>query len=264
LTQRYFDGSYTATPLTPVVRDQNTIVLSFTAVANNTYSVLWKESLDAGSWTKLEDVAASSTERTVTITDPLPLAEGRIYRVMSAQPGPANPMPAILTSPKNTIADFGGTTSLTVFAVGNGPLVWQWKANDNVLPNVSGPVLTITNAQFSDATVYSVSVTDQNNGITSGPAYLAVRPRIIDQPQSQVARRGDTIQLSVNAEGLGPLTYRWHRQGRVIAGQTGPTLTLTNVQDIDADQYSVTVTHHMAWGDGCNVISSNAVVSIVN
>jgi hypothetical protein len=47
------------------------------------------------------------------IIDPLPLAFGRLYRVVTPlQPGPVNPMPAILSSPKPTIANVGGVAAL--------------------------------------------------------------------------------------------------------------------------------------------------------
>ncbi|MDB6030893.1 MAG: hypothetical protein JWM16_1231, partial [Verrucomicrobiales bacterium] len=45
------------------------------------------------------------------------------------------------------------------------------------------------------------------------------------------------------------------------AGQTAPTLTLSNVQAADAGQYSVVVTHNLPWGKA-GVLSSNAVLTV--
>src|SRR5207253_3006586 len=57
------------------------MLLTFTAVSNHSYSVQWKESPGAGSWTKLADVNADTNTRPVNILDPLPLARGRLYRL---------------------------------------------------------------------------------------------------------------------------------------------------------------------------------------
>jgi len=44
-------------------------VLEFGAQANVTYTILYKDSLDAAVWTRLRDVAASPTTRAVVIRD---------------------------------------------------------------------------------------------------------------------------------------------------------------------------------------------------
>ncbi len=146
-------------------------------------------------------------------------------------------------------------------AFGNGPLSYQWLADSNVIANVNSPTLTLSNAQFSDAAAYSVRVVDGSNSDASSPAHLAVRPKIVDQPRSQTVHPGDTVVLSVNAEGVGSLSYRWRRNGRVIPGQTNSTFVIANVQLSDAADYSVIVTHWFSWGP-CSVLSSNAVLVV--
>ena len=96
---------------------------------------------------------------------------------------------------------------------------------------------------------------------TSGPANLLVRPRILDQPRSQTAQVGDTVTFSISAEGVGTLSYRWRRNGRIIPGQTSSTLVMPSVQLSEAGTYSVTVTHTLPAGI-CGIQSSNAVLTV--
>ena len=53
----------------------------FSAVSNHTYSVLYADQLPAGSWTKLADVPARSTNHVETIPDPS-ATTNRFYRVV--------------------------------------------------------------------------------------------------------------------------------------------------------------------------------------
>jgi hypothetical protein len=239
------------------------MTVMFAATTNRTYSVLWKESVDAGKWSKLADVTAQPLERVEIIADPLPPAFGRIYRVVTPQqPGPVLPMPAILSSPRSVVTDVGGNAAFNVVAVGNGPLNHHWMFNSNLVPTIAGPSLPITSAQFSDIGIYSVSVQDMNNTEADGQFYLAVRPRILIQPQSQSASPGEAVTFSVMAEGVGPLSYRWWRSRRPITGQTNSTLVLTNVQSTDATNYAVTVMHELPWGR-LGIGSSNAVLTLI-
>lgn len=52
---------------------------------------------------------------------------------------------------------------------------------------------------------------------------------------------GPTVTLTVTATGVPPLTYQWFHDGMPLTGQSGATLTLTNVQLSDLGEYSVEV-----------------------
>jgi hypothetical protein len=241
---------------------QTNALLSFNAVSNQSYSVLWRESLDAGKWTKLADVDAQPSVRLETIFDPLPRADGRLYRIVTPKEiGPVNPMPAILTSPKSVEAQVGDEVSFRVFAVGNGPLAYQWTFNSNVISGITVSNLVITNVQFTNIGNYAVTVTDSNGSLTSDTVHLSVRPRILLQPQSQTARVGESVLFNVSAEGVGPLTHRWRWNNRLLAGQTNATLFLTNLQTTHSGRYAVSVSHQLPWG-WFGVLSSNAVLLV--
>jgi hypothetical protein len=56
--------------------------LQFSAISNKTYSVLYTDTLDTNTWTKLADVFAQKANRTETITDSSP-AQHRFYRLVT-------------------------------------------------------------------------------------------------------------------------------------------------------------------------------------
>ncbi|MCS7337803.1 MAG: immunoglobulin domain-containing protein [Verrucomicrobiae bacterium] len=69
-------------------------------------------------------------------------------------------------------------------------------------------------------------------------------PVIVQQPQSRTNYAGTTASFSVVATGSLPLFYQWFfNLTNALAGQTSPTLTLTNVQSADAGDYTVVVTN---------------------
>jgi hypothetical protein len=89
-------------------------------------------------------------------------------------------------------------------------------------------------------------------------------PAIMVQPQSQTNYAGATAIFSVSATGFYPPTgYRWQKNdaslanGGNISGATNNTLTITDISDSDAANYSVTVTNAVG-----TVSSSNATLTV--
>jgi sugar lactone lactonase YvrE len=90
----------------------------------------------------------------------------------------------------------------------------------------------------------------------SGDAYVAdtnnhavrlcvvpAAPAITAQPQSQSVNAGTSVNFSVTVTGKPTPTYQWLREGSAIAGATGSTCNLSNVQAADAGNYTVVVTN---------------------
>jgi hypothetical protein len=59
-----------------------TATLTFLARATNSYTVEYRDGLNAGSWNKLANVLARGTNRTVTVTDPT-ATTNRYYRLVT-------------------------------------------------------------------------------------------------------------------------------------------------------------------------------------
>lgn len=95
-----------------------------------------------------------------------------------------------------------------------------------------------------DASVRGVVVLTVADGETA--------PSITQQPQSQTASVGATVNFSVTATGTEPLTYSWRKNGTEPVGGNQPTLGLDNVQTGSAGDYLVIVSN-----------SSGSVTSVV-
>jgi hypothetical protein len=85
------------------------------------------------------------------------------------------------------------------------------------------------------------SATSQAGTLTVNPATTA--PAITGQPQSVTVVAGSTANLSVTATGSAPLAYQWKRNGAIIPGATGATLTLLSVTAAQAGEYTVVVSN---------------------
>ena len=68
-----------------------------------------------------------------------------------------------------------------------------------------------------------------------------VRPVIIRQPENQIVPLKSHVNFSVEILGQGRQRYQWYRNGRVIPGADGPTLTIPTVKPRDAGVYQVQV-----------------------
>ena len=88
---------------------------------------------------------------------------------------------------------------------------------------------------------------------TSGSGSITVlttpAPAIVQQPASASVYAGQTAQLSVSAQGVLPLFYRWRKGGVPltdsgnVSGSTTTNLTIANVGTGDAGDYDVVVTN---------------------
>ncbi len=58
-------------------------VLSFNAVSNRTYSVLFRDELDAGAWQRLTNISVRTTNRLESLVDPVPAPAHRYYRLVT-------------------------------------------------------------------------------------------------------------------------------------------------------------------------------------
>ena len=101
-------------------------------------------------------------------------------------------------------------------------------------------------------TLYVVDSASFRLGVASSQVAVTV------QPPSQTVAAGATIALTVTATGGEPLRYQWQKNGTNIAGATGSSLALPNVQASDAATYTVAVANSLG-----TVTSVGAVLSVV-
>jgi alpha-tubulin suppressor-like RCC1 family protein/sugar lactone lactonase YvrE len=157
-----------------------------------------------------------------------------------------------------------GTASLRRGAVEPGhTITYQWfkDGSDDPIPGQNGPVLLIPAATFANSGTYKVEATYRGLSNRSNAAAISVAvgaPIILLQPQSQTGQVGEAVQFTVFAGGAAPFSYQWRENGIDLPGQTGDTLSFTNLTMADAGRtFSVRVSN----GDG-SVVSANAVLTM--
>lgn len=156
--------------------------------------------------------------------------------------------PAITRQPNSAVVTAGHTVTFDVATTGTAPQ-YRWRKDgvplvDGVgLSGTASATLRIVNARPESAGSYDVEVSNEEGSVLSQTAQLTVRmpPSFTQRPSARAVTTGATITLDASATGVGQLTYVWRHNGRVLAGQTGPTLTLASVSRQNAGSYSVTV-----------------------
>ncbi|MBL9212608.1 MAG: immunoglobulin domain-containing protein, partial [Opitutaceae bacterium] len=159
--------------------------------------------------------------------------------------------PAITQQPLSMTVAAGGTATFTVVATGTPAPSYQWEKNGVALPGATSAALTLSGVTGNDSANYRVVVSNDAGSVTSATAALTVTvasggnvaPTIVQQPASLTVATGGTATLAVVATGNPAPTYLWRKNGLVIAGATGPVLTLTNVTVNDIANYRVTVSN---------------------
>jgi hypothetical protein len=82
-------------------------------------------------------------------------------------------------------------------------------------------------------------------------------PAIVDQPRDRTVMAGGSITFSVSAFGAAPLSYQWRFNGADIEGALGASLTIADVQAVNAGKYSVVVSNPLG-----TVTSADAVLAV--
>ncbi len=154
--------------------------------------------------------------------------------------------PAIITQPLSITVNVGSAATFTVTATGTVPLLYQWYQNGVRIAGANASTYRIAEAQSLNAGEYSVTVSNSAGSVTSIPATLIVNPvatspRITSQPLSITVNVGSAATFTVTATGTVPLLYQWYHNGARIVGPNSTTYSITNVQEVNAGEYSVTV-----------------------
>jgi hypothetical protein len=122
---------------------------------------------------------------------------------------------------------FGCTGLKSIYFLGNAPT-----ATALSFKFVTAPGIRQSEATGWTNTFYGLNIYIGLNGLTikSGPVGATIN-------------QGQNATFSVVAEGTGPFTYQWRKDGAVLTGATAATLRLVNVTEAQAGNYSVTVSN---------------------
>lgn len=170
----------------------------------------------------------------------------------------------------NTVPGIGAT--FKVVAMGTPPLEYQWFYSASGRPDSFAPLEgetapALTLPPFLDVTnagAFYVVITNSAGAVTSTVATLTVfRAPAITQPLAPADLRllaGRTAVFSLAANGVTPTSYYWFTNGVFRSGSAIPSLSISNVREQDAANYSVVVTN--AFGAVTSGIVSLAVIPV--
>ena len=175
-----------------------------------------------------------------------------------------SPLGSVLVSPVITTEENGDTTTFTCTASGGLDNNIVWIRGSDVgsssgsgspgefdstaflqqLLNIStGPNLTISSINATqDGGMYTCVVVNQA-GQDSANVTLYVRPLIVDQPQDQFTRQGDSVTLSCRADSFPSPLYQWEKYNTTsesyyqLPGETNRTLEIISVEFDDFGDY---------------------------
>ena len=82
-------------------------------------------------------------------------------------------------------------------------------------------------------------------------------PEFSEQPQRQILRPGDRLDLEVALKDEEPTTIQWFHNGKLLGGETALSLTITSVDIDDAGKYYATATNQIG-----KAFSEHARISI--
>ncbi len=150
-------------------------------------------------------------------------------------------IPVGAVGPVNQTVCPGDNVTFSTVASGTGPYSYAWLENNVAISGQTNSSLTLNNVSAGDAATYSVIVNGLTGSVTNS-ATLTVNTPVTATPLSNVTDcPGDSATFSTVASGTSPFSYAWLKNGTLISGQSGSSLTLTNVSASDMATYSVIV-----------------------
>ncbi|MGH7971286.1 MAG: immunoglobulin domain-containing protein, partial [Limisphaerales bacterium] len=154
---------------------------------------------------------------------------------------------ALVNEPGDRTATNGDRVELSVTAQGSPPIDYQWYFNEtNALAAGTSNTLVLEGVTVEQAGSYQVVVSNPYDTVTSAPAQLTVvvPATILSGPTNQLATNGDTVFLTVAAQGTAPLSYQWYfNETNLLDNATDSTLILSNVTPAQAGTYGVVVSN---------------------
>ncbi|MBI4326691.1 MAG: immunoglobulin domain-containing protein, partial [Chloroflexi bacterium] len=152
-----------------------------------------------------------------------------LWREIDVQGAPSGVL-VITTQPQPVTRYAGEAAQLSVVAVGDPPLFYQWRKDGADVPGGTNPLLSLASVSAADAGQYTVVVTDVKRSITSAPAALAVRP--VENVRTALAgywafdeRSGVTAVDSSGHGNDGQLNNFLGDDSQWVAGAVGGALT---------------------------------------
>ncbi len=242
-TLQFYASASGTEPLTYVWKQGSTTVATTTS---NYYSKANAQLVDAGTYTvAASNVAGSATSSPFTVT-------------VSPVTAPVFGYPL-----SDVTVRTGNYFYLSASLSGSGVITYQWKKDGVAITGANSSYFSKSSAEAADAGSYTLTATNSAGSTTSNAARVTVLPPVaptISSVSGAVSVAvGESFSLSVYAEGNGPFSFQWSKDGQAIAGATGAYYSKSAVQLSDAGAYTVVVSN--AQG---SATSNTVPVSVTN
>ena len=149
--------------------------------------------------------------------------------------GQPQPQSVIIGTPNATVS-FG------VVAIGTLPLEYQWSRNGEAIAGATSETLTLTDVTSADIGTYRVAVSNSGGTEISAEAALSIVAPPFNEGVNQTVLSGFPATFSVNLADIPGYQLVWKKDGAVIAGESGRTLTLVNAAPADSGAYTLEIT----------------------
>ena len=153
--------------------------------------------------------------------------------------------PTFVTTPTNQTLIAGQPATFSALASGSPVPTYAWLRNGSPIDGANLPTLNFAAASTNDAAAYQVIASNAAGSVTSAPVTLTilVPPGIVSNPTNLTVASGESAWFQVMANGSGPLSYQWFKNGLELQGATSSILERVNVVAADAGIYTVRISN---------------------
>lgn len=162
--------------------------------------------------------------------------------------------PVIDVQPASQTVPYGQpNVSISVTAIGSGLLEYQWQFDRTNIPDATNSTFSLSFAQYANAGIYSVIVTNDFGMTLSSNAVLTVvaptPPTFTISPTNQTVAAGSNVTLTALATAAPPPAYQWYFNGTALSdnanysGTGSPTLQILNAQTNESGNYFAIATN---------------------
>jgi len=177
--------------------------------------------------------------------------------------------PIIATGPVSQKVDGGTNVTMSVYAVGPGPLLYQWFINGAPVPGANAPTLELQNVGLAENGEIRVEVSNANATVSATAQLIVlVDPVVIYPPLNLTVVEGENVTLSIEVTGTLPMSYRWRRGfNTAFQEETFQTQSFYTIPNITAalggtgNRYTVVLTNEAYYLPG--VLSSGAIITVL-
>ena len=171
-------------------------------------------------------------------------------------------VPPYITNQSSIISVVANSNAtMTVGALGTGPMSYQWSFGGSSIAGATSSTLTVSNAQSTNEGYYQVTLANNVGAATSLPILLRVLPSkavIVSGPAPVSVPAGNQAVFNATVLGSAPLAFQWYEDGALLPGAVSSQLVITNAQAANAGNYQLMVSNFLGMA-----VSPGAMLTVL-